>query len=82
MSGCLIVLRSVTYAQRAKRVLERSGVSAVIVRPDASMIGGSCGYAVKVAESFLADALAILRQNGFEVKKVLLVSRDGTMREV
>ena len=81
MNGCLIVLRSVTYAQRAKRILEKAGISAYVIKPDASLIGNGCGFAVKVSEGYLAETLDILKKQGFEISK-LYVSSNGGYREL
>ena len=82
MYGCLIVCKSITYAQRAKRVLSREGISASIVRPPIEIFGNSCGYAVKISEGFLGEALEIMRNNGFDPTRVITLDRDGSYREM
>lgn len=77
MNGCLIILRSVTYAQRAKRILERNGISAYVIKPEAHLVGNGCGFAVKVTEVYLAEALDILKGGNFEVSRVYVPSKDG-----
>ena len=82
MPQYLIVCRSLTYAQRAQKLLERSGISATLARAPAEATGTGCGYCVKLPGKRLADALKVLKQNGFTPGK-LLVSRDnGTYDEV
>lgn len=77
MSGCLIILRSVTYAQRAKRILEKHGIGAYVIKPDATLVGNGCGFAVKVPELYLAETLDILSRQNFEIGKVYVPSKDG-----
>ncbi len=82
LSGYMIVLRSVTYAQRAVRVLSKNGISGHVVRPDIKMLDSGCGFAVKVSETYLAEAIEILRKNSFEFNTVLIVDKDGGFREM
>lgn len=82
MSGCFIVCRSVTYAQRAKKVLERAGITAIVVRPNIEMLDSGCGFAVKISETYLAEALSILKKYNFNITKVLYVEPDGRYREM
>ena len=77
MSGCLIILRSVTYAQRAKRALEKAGISAYVIKPEARLVGNGCGFAVKVSETYLAEALDILEKKQFDIGKVYVSSPKG-----
>ncbi len=77
MNGCIIILRSVTYAQRAKRALEKAGVSAYVIKPDASLVGNGCGFAVKVSEGYLAEAIDILKKQNYEVGKIYIATGDG-----
>ena len=78
----LIVCRSLTYAQRAAKLLERSGITAVIARAPAEATGTGCGYCVKISEKRLADSLRILRQAGFPASKILLRQENGSFSEV
>ena len=82
MSGCMIIVRSVTYAQRGVRMLERHGISAYVVRPNIEMLEGGCGFAVKVSEGYMAEAIEILKQGGFEISRALIAKPDGSYREM
>ena len=82
MLGCLLICRSVTYAQRTKKVLEHVGINGRIVRPNLRQTGGECGYAVRISEVFLAEALEALGQNRISPEKVLLADVDGGLREM
>ena len=80
--GCLIICRSVTYAQRAQNILQRRGYTATLVRPSVEIVGGSCGYAIKIAEKYLTDAVYALRSNGINPVRTVIVQRDGRVHEV
>lgn len=77
MKGCLVILRSVTYAQRAKRVLEKAGLSAYVIKPEAHLVGNGCGFAIKVSEGYLPEALEILRKNNFDIGRVYIAEAMG-----
>lgn len=77
-----IVCRSLTYAQRSARALERGGISCRITRSPRSIAQEGCGYCVKVSERRLADALRVLRREGLGPKQVYLQQSDGVYREV
>ncbi|MEG0875686.1 MAG: DUF3343 domain-containing protein [Oscillospiraceae bacterium] len=78
----LLMCRSLTYAQRAARVLERVGISAIITKAPKSAAGDGCNYSVKVSERKLPGALRELNRAGLGPSRVFLVSMDGTVSEV
>ena len=78
----LLMCRSLTYAQRASRTLERSGVTAVITKVPKSVSKQGCGYCVKVSEKNLAKALAALREAGLGPSRVFVAAGDGSFTEV
>lgn len=78
----LIICRSLTYAQRTAQILERTGITAYILRSPRSVSGDGCSHAVKVSERNLADALAILRRAGLPPKRVFIQAADGGYKEV
>ena len=52
----LISCRSLTYAQRAARTLERSGITATITRLPRELSDKGCAYAVRVPGRHLEAA--------------------------
>ena len=78
----LIVCRSLTYAQRTARVLERAGISGYIMRAPKLMSGEGCSHCVKVAERWLAPALKVLNREGLGPKRVFLQNEEGSYSEV
>ena len=78
----LLMCRSLTYAQRASRALEHTGITAVITKVPKSITGQGCNYCVKVSEKNMVRALATLRDAGLGPIKVYLVAHDGSVSEV
>lgn len=78
----LIVCRSLTYAQRTARVLERAGISGYIMRAPKLISGEGCSHCVKVAERWLAPALKVLNREGLRPKRVFLQNGEGIYSEV
>lgn len=78
----LIVCRSLTYAQRTARALERAGISSYIVRAPKSVSGEGCSHCVKIAERHLASALTVLKREGLGPKRVFLQNVGGECSEV
>lgn len=78
----LLLCRSLTYAQRAARILERSGITAIITKAPKSAVGSGCNYCVKVSESRLTQALKALNEAGLAPLKILVQQDDGSFGEV
>ena len=73
MKEILLTARSVTYAQRMKAFLDRGGIACVIVRPDIEITKGSCAYAVNISQTFLPEAIEILKRNKILPVRVILI---------
>lgn len=78
----LLMCKSLTYAQRALRLLERIGVSTIITKAPKSATGIGCNYCVKVSEKHLAASLKALNEANFGEIRVFIVSQDGGVSEV
>lgn len=81
MTRYLILCRSLTHAQRSQRLLERSGITATVIKAEASLSPSGCRYAVTLARHF-DDALRILRNNDMLKGKVYQKLDDGSYREI
>lgn len=62
-----ISVGSVTYAQKAKRILLQKGLRARLVKQEATNDGG-CTFGVEVAEEAYLDALLALRTAGIRTR--------------
>ena len=81
MTQYLIMSRSLTRAQRAARLLERSGISASVVKAPQGLSSKGCGYAVSVRRRF-SEAAALLRRYELLDGKLFQRDEDGGYREV
>ena len=75
--GILITFRALTHAQRGARLLERSGCPASVLRPPQELATGQCGYAVRIPEGCLREALRQLTAQGLLEGKVYRRQGDG-----
>ena len=76
-----ISFRSLTYAQRASRVLERKGVTATIVRLPQGISKKGCGYAV-ILRSAVREAIRVLEEQHIPWSQLFVRSESGEFREV
>ena len=67
----ILMCRSLTLAQRASRVLQRSGIFAAVTKAPQSANPGGCTYGVKIAQRNLAAAQARLEQANIQILKIL-----------
>lgn len=78
----LFMCRSLTYAQRAARALERKGISAGIIKAPKLAAGNGCGYCVSVSYGRGILAADILRSEGLLQGKIFEQLSDGELKEV
>ena len=64
--SCLIVFRSITYAQNAQGLFAKNGILAIIIRPPLKLGKGSCSYALKLDGKHLKKACDLLLQTAAE----------------
>ena len=76
-----IMCRSLTHAQRSARLLERSGITATVMKAEAVLSEGGCRYAVKLTRHF-EDALKILRGNDMIRGRIYLQNDAGGYEEI
>ena len=75
----LLTFRSLTYAQRAARVLERAGVTGTVSRVPKAAATRGCAYCVIVAARHRDRAVDILTAADLLPERVLLRHTDGTL---
>lgn len=81
MTQYLIMCRSLTYAQRAARLLERTGITVTVVKAPQGLTTGGCSYALTLHRRF-DEAVQLLKKNNLLNGK-LFSRTDGTdYREV
>ncbi len=77
----LILARSVTYAQRMQRALERAGIRSRIFRAPRDLTDAGCAYALRLGVRDLREALTVLHEAGLDPLQVFLYQK-GLYREV
>ena len=81
METYFILARSVTYAQRMQRALERAGVRCRISRAPRDMTDLGCAYTVRVAAPDLSRALLAIHRERLDPVQIFLY-QNGLYREV
>ena len=81
MEHYIILARSVTYAQRMQRVLERAGVRCRIARAPRDLTELGCAYAVRIAVSNLPEALSALHKDRLDPVQIFIY-QQGQYQEV
>lgn len=82
MRSYFITFRSVTYAQRAERILKDAGLRCTLQRAPRAMEERGCGYAVHLRYADFSGALAMLRQAQVPMRKVYVRTAEGLTEEV
>ncbi|MBQ8835125.1 MAG: DUF3343 domain-containing protein [Oscillospiraceae bacterium] len=77
-----ITFRSVTFAQRGEKVLQKSGIRCTLQRTPRWMEEQGCGYCLKLWTKDVTPAVDVLRQNGVGMRKVYSQRQDGQLEEL
>ena len=77
-----ILCRSLTYAQRSARALERAGVMAHVMRCPKGLSAEGCSHCVKIKNNALQRAMDILSHAGLTPKRVFGNDGSGEYEEV
>lgn len=78
----LMICRSLTYAQRAAKALERTGITAIVTKVPQTISSDGCGYCVKVSAKHIANALVSLKDAELYPIKIFVLYADGNYGEV
>lgn len=82
MQYYLILCRSLTYAQRAQRTIERAGGSGTVVKAPQEVTSGGCTYGVRVPAGKFELSMTALRKSGLPIGKTYRYESDGSLKEV
>lgn len=82
MSFFDITFRSVTYAQRGERILNREGIRCTLRRTPKQLQTRGCGYSLRVWMADVTSAVELLRENGVSISRVFEEKPDGSMEEL
>jgi hypothetical protein len=78
----LLTCRSLTYAQRAAKSLERAGITAIVTKVPQLIASDGCGYCVKVSAKHVSNALIALKDAELYPIKMFVQYADGNYGEV
>lgn len=78
----IIMCRSLTYAQRAVRVLERNGLFAALAKAPQEMTAEGCNYGVKIRIQDIEISKRLLRGAGIKAGRVIGLDDFGRGSEV
>lgn len=81
MTQYLIMCKSLTSAQRAGRLLERSGISANVTKAPQGLSTAGCGYALSLYRH-LPEAMRLLHGSDYVSGKVFVRSENGRYEPV
>ncbi len=82
MNYFYITFRSVTYAQRAEKVLAKGAYRCTLLRTPRWMEEQGCGYALKVWTRDITDAVELLRRNKVTLRRIYMQQGDGQLEEI
>ena len=77
-----ITFRSVTFAQRAEKLLQQKNIRVTLMRTPRWMEEQGCGYALKVWTNTVSESVSLLRENRISLRKVYAQREDGELEEV
>lgn len=77
-----ITFRSVTFAQRAERLLDGSGFHCSLQRTPRWMEEQGCGYALRIWTGDIQPAIRLLRQERILMKRLYIQGSDGQLEEL
>ena len=77
-----ITFRSVTFAQRAEKLLAQHSARVSLMRTPRWMEEQGCGYALKLWAAEILPVVQLLRENRIRLRKVYAQLENGDMEEV
>ena len=76
-----ITFRSVTYAQRAERLLQQKGIRCALQRTPRWMEEQGCGYCLRLQTRDGSEAIRLLREQQMPLRKTYIQMPDGRLEE-
>lgn len=81
MKNYLITFRSVTFAQRGERLLQKNGIQCTLLRTPKWMEAQGCGYSLRIWAEHVETGVALLRKGNIPLRKVYIQTGEGTLEE-
>ena len=82
MEKILILFRSITFAQKGERVLNRVGIDCRLLRTPRTLSNKSCGYCLQLRRQDLELVLEVLREAKLPFGKVYAIDSGGAFKEL
>lgn len=82
MTVYYITFRSITFAQRAERILNRQNIRCSIRRTPRWMEEQGCGYYLRIRHADIEAVLDLLYSQHISYKKMYVQLDNGEMQEV
>ena len=82
MQFYFVTFRSVTFAQRAEKLLNQRGFRVNLMRTPRWMEEQGCGYALKLWTGDILTVANLLRESRIQLRKVYVQWEEGAMEEV
>lgn len=82
MNQILITFRSVTFAQRGERLLQKQGIPVTLRRTPRVLAGRGCGYCLYLRSREGLAAVELLRGQGIPFGKVYTLEENGKPEEL
>lgn len=80
--AAILIFKSITYAQRAERILYKSGIPCSILKAPTGMEWGACAHCVKISDEHTERAKNIMKSNGMPVIGMAVTGKDGRYTRV
>lgn len=77
-----ITCRSLTYAQRSIKVLERGGITCYMLRTPKHIAREGCGYGVKLVEKNIQNGLQLLKKADLSPRQIFFSENGRDLKEV
>ena len=77
-----ITFRSVTFAQRAEKVLNGAGIRCSLQRTPRWMEAQGCGYALRFWSEDPAPVVQLLKKNNVSMRRLYLQNTGGELEEM
>ena len=77
-----ITFRSVTFAQRAEKLLNRSDIVCSLQRTPRWMEEQGCGYALRLWVKEPSGAVELLQRHNIPMKRLYIQREGGTLEEL
>lgn len=82
MRTFIITFRSVTFAQRGERLLNRNNRRCVLQRTPKWMEQQGCGYSLRIKTEDIIPVVTLLQENGVPLRKIYAQNQEGTLEEL